>query len=149
VAVEEVDAGLQIDIKMTNIVNAHAVPPAPKGYSHLVLMVSAQDDNGATVWKNWELNPAKKPKKSIFATMQPDSRGNIPAAIFIKATESQECRYLLENKSIKSVEAELLAYTLAPHVVARMGTEDDFYTKGRIMALKRIALDSGSEPRTD
>ena len=149
VAVEEVDAGFQIDIKMENIVNAHAVPPAAKGYSHLVLMVSAQDDNEATVWKNWEFSPAKKPKKPIVATIQPDSRGNTPAAIYIKATESQKFRYLLENKSIKSVEAKLLAYALAPGVVTRMGTKDDFYTKGRIMAHKRIALDSGSEPRTD
>ena len=149
VAVEEVDAGFQIDVKMKNIVNAHAVSPAPKGYSHLVLMVSAQDDNGATVWKNWEFSPAKKPKKSIFATIKPDSRGNTPAAIFIKATESQEFRYLPENKSIKSVEAKLLAYALAPGVVTRMGAKDDFYTKGRLMALKRIALDSGGEAGAD
>jgi len=137
VAVEEVDAGKQIDINMKNIVNAHSVPPAPSGYSHIVLLVSAYDVSNKIVWKNWELKPSKE---LIFSSIHADSRGNVPAAIFVKAKESKGFQYLIENKTIRWVEARLVAYALAPREVARMGLKDPFYTRGRTMTFRRLYL---------
>ena len=70
VAVHEVDAGMQVDVKMKNIVHAHSVPLNPTGYSYIVLWVSAQDVSNKVVWKNWDLKPSAEP---IFATIRPDS----------------------------------------------------------------------------
>ena len=139
VAVEEVDAGMRIDVNMKNIVNAHSVPPAASGYSHIVLFVSAYDVSNKIVWKNWEL---KLSKELIFSSVHADSRGNVPAAIFVRAKESKRFQYLIKNKKIRWVEARLLAYALAPGQVARMGLKDTFYTRGRTMAFRRLYLGS-------
>ena len=137
VAVQEVDTGMQIDIKMKNIVNAHSVPPAASGYSYIVLLVSAQDVSHKIVWKNWELKPSKEP---IFSSIHADIRGNVPEAIFVRAKEFKGFQYLIKNKKIRWIEARLLAYALAPHEVERMGLKDAFYTKGRTMAFRRLYL---------
>lgn len=137
VAVQEVDAGMQIDINMKNIINAHSVPPAASGYSYIVLLVSAHDVSNKTVWKNWELKPSKA---LIFSSINADSRGNVPAAIFVRAKDSKGFQYLIKNKTIRWVEARLLAYALAPREVTRMGLKDAFYTKGCTMAFRRLYL---------
>ena len=137
VAVEEVDAGMQIDISMKNIVNAHSVPPAATGYSHIVLLVSAFDVDNRIVWKNWELKPSKE---LVFSSIHADSRGNVPEAIFVKAKESKGFQYIIKNRKIRWVEAKLLAYAVAPGEVARMGLKDAFYTRGRTMAFRRLYL---------
>lgn len=141
VAVQEVDVGIQIDINMKNIVNAHSVPPAASGYSHIVLLVSAHDVSNKIVWKNWESKPSQE---LIFSSIHADSRGNVPAAIFVRAKESRGFQYLIKNKKIRWVEAKLLAYALAPHEVARMGLKDAFYKKGRTMAFRRLYLGNDS-----
>ena len=141
-AVQEIDAGIQMDIKMRNIINAHSIPPAPRGYSYIVLMVSARDVNNKIVWKNWELDPRGKSKESVFSKIHADSRGNVPAAIFIKAKGSEEIQYVVRDKTIRWVEAQLLAYALAPREVAAMGLKDAFYTKGRTMAFRRLYLEN-------
>lgn len=138
VAIQEADGGLQIDVRMKNIVNAHSVPPAPKGYSHIVLLVSAHDVSNRIVWKNWDRKPSKEP---VFSTIHADSRGRVPAAIYVKAKESKEFQYLVKGKPIGWVEARLVAYAVAPGQVASMGLKEPFYTKGRTMAFKRFYLD--------
>lgn len=136
-AVQKVDAGLQVDIKMENIVNAHSVPPNPSGYSYIVLWVSAQDVSNKVVWQNWDLKPSKEP---IFATIRADNRGVIPQAIYVKAKESKGFQYLLKDKTIRWVEARLISYALAPSAVAKSKLKDPFYTRGRTMAFRRLYL---------
>jgi len=137
VVVQEVDAGLQVDVKLTNIVNAHSVPPAPAGYSYIVLWVTAQDVSNKVVWKNWDVKPSDEP---ILATIHADSRGVVPQAIYVKAKESKGFQYLLKDKTIRWVEARLVSYALAPREVARMKLKDPFYTRGRTMAFRRLCL---------
>ena len=138
VAVQEADAGKQIDVKMKNIVNAHSVPPAPRGYSHIVLLVSAHDVSNRIVWRNWDRKPSKEP---VFSNIHADSRGQVPAAIYVKAKESKRFQCLVKNKAILWVEARLVAYAVAPSQVAAMKLKDAFYTRGRTMAFKRLYLD--------
>jgi hypothetical protein len=141
VAVQDVDAGLQVDVKLTNIVNAHAVPPAPRGYSYIVLWVTAQDGSNSVVWKNWDLKPSKEP---MFATIRADARGVVPQGIYVKAKESKSFQYLLKDKAIRWVEARLISYCMAPGVAARSKLTDPFYTKGRTMAFRRLYLGDDS-----
>jgi hypothetical protein len=103
------------------------------------LFVSGQDVSNKVVWKNWELKPSKEP---VFSSIRADSRGNVPAAIFVRVNESKEFQYMIKNKTIKWVEARLLAYALAPSEVARMGLKDSLYTKGRTMAFRRLYIEN-------
>jgi len=108
-------------------------------YSHIVVLISAHDVSNRIVWKNWDL---KVPNEPVFSTIHADRRGKVPAAVYVKAKESKEFRYLVGDTAIKWVEARLLAYAVAPRQVAAMRLKDAFYTKGRTMAFRRLYVDN-------
>lgn len=126
-AVEESGDKLQAKVTMTNLLPHNYPTGAP--FRNVYLQLTAHNDKGEEIWKNFETHPLKDDKQGILVYVLGDGEGNPTGAPTakevlsdsrLKPHEERELEYEIPAEGVVNVRAELLYNLMLPEMIKHL-----------------------------